>query len=96
MHRAQQQAIALGLKARDETAGATTAFDYVDELIKGSSQAWSDYIEHPFPKQLANDTALLNGFRHYMIVSGNITLSDCTVLNLTHSKIPYTLSITIG
>ena len=44
--------------------------DPIQFLIETNQQAWEDLVNHPFPRQMARGTAPLNGFRHYMIVSG--------------------------
>ncbi|KAI9569802.1 hypothetical protein HD554DRAFT_451703 [Boletus coccyginus] len=41
--------------------------DYVDKILQECAAEWDSYTKHLFPQTLANDTANLNGFRHYMI-----------------------------
>ncbi|KAF8547157.1 WD40 repeat-like protein [Imleria badia] len=68
MRRTQEQVAAFGSSIQDGTTAVQV--DYVDELVKESAKAWDDYIGDSFPKQLAKDTVLLNGFRHYMVQDG--------------------------
>ena len=43
--------------------------DHVQELVQRSQDDWTVLVNHPFPRDMANGQASLNGFRHYMIVS---------------------------
>ena len=49
--------------------------DHTLFLIKANQEAWDDLVNHPLPRQMAQGTAPLNGFRHYMIVSRQILIS---------------------
>jgi len=41
--------------------------DHTLSLIKANQEIWDGLVNHPFPRQMAQGTAPLNGFRHYMI-----------------------------
>ncbi|KAI9569804.1 hypothetical protein HD554DRAFT_2087571 [Boletus coccyginus] len=61
--RTQQQVTAFGTLVQDKVS----LVDYVDKILKECAADWDSYTGNVFPQTLANDTANLNGFRHYMI-----------------------------
>jgi hypothetical protein len=69
IHRTKQRDIAFGSNVEEDKDKDKDKEDYVEKLLKECATAWGDLINYPFPVKLAEGTAVLNGFRHYMIVS---------------------------
>jgi len=59
----------LGLNMPTSTSIPAPHEDPIQSLIGANQHLWEDFVNHPFPRQMARGTAPLNGFRHYMIVS---------------------------
>jgi hypothetical protein len=69
IHSIRGQAIPLESSAFTSAVSLREPQDHVQELVQRSRDAWTVLVNHPFPRDMANGQASLNGFRHYMIVS---------------------------